>query len=141
MAMEKFRFMSPAWIEMAREQITKALAGADLDGMNFSLCEEFTNPPDDLRRDGASTIGFVIRIVDGRVEIEDQPTDSCDFRVVSDYGDALAIARDPDAPVAQASMMEQRMAEGRLEIVGNPGDVPATLAGLDIHRLLSSRTS
>jgi hypothetical protein len=36
--------------------------------------------------------------------------------------------------------MEQRMAEGRLEVVGDPADVPATLAGLDIHRLLSSRT-
>jgi hypothetical protein len=60
---------------------------------------------------------------------------------VSDYDDALAIARDPDAPVAQASMMEQRMAEGRLKIVGDPADVPATLAGLDLHRLLSSRTS
>ena len=33
------------------------------------------------------------------------------------------------------------MAEGRLKIVGNPADVPATLAGLDIHRVLSSRTS
>ena len=139
--MEKFQFMSSAWIAMAREQITKALARVDLDRMNFSLCEEFTNPPDDLRHEGASTIGFVIRVVDGRVEIEDQPTDRCDFRVVSDYGDALAIARDPDAPVAQPSMMEQRMAEGRLKIVGDPGAVPATLAGLDIHRLLSSRTS
>jgi hypothetical protein len=59
---------------------------------------------------------------------------------VSDYDDALAIARDPDAPVAQASAMEQRVAEGRLEIVGNPADVPGALAGLDIHRLLSSRT-
>ena len=139
--MEKCRFMSPAWIKMAREQITEALTGTDLSGMNFALCEEFTNPPDDLRHEGASTIGFVVRIVDGRVEVDGQPTDDCDFRVVSDYDDALTIARDPDAPVAQPSMMEQRMAEGRLRIVGNPADVPATLAGLDIHRLLASRTS
>lgn len=139
--MEKFRFMSPAWIEMAREQIVESLTGTDLEGVNFTLCEEFTNPPDDLRRESASTIGFVVRIVDGRVEVGDQPTDDCDFRVVSDYEDALAIARDPDAPVAQPSMMERRIAEGRLRIVGDPAAVPATLAGLDIHRLLSSRTS
>lgn len=139
--MEKFRFMSPAWIEMAREQISKSLTGTDLGGMNFTLCEEFTNPPEDLRREGASTIGFAVRIANGRVEVGGQPTDDCDLRVVSDYDDALAIARDPDAPVAQLSMMEQRMAEGRLKIEGNPADVPATLAGLDIHRLLSSRTS
>jgi hypothetical protein len=139
--MEKFRFMSPSWIEMAREQITQALEGADLDGVNFALCEEFTNPPDDLRREGRVTIGFVVRLVDGRVEVEDHPTDDCDLRVVSDYDDALVIARDPDAPAAQPSMMEQRLAEGRLKIVGNPVDVPGSLAGLDIHRLLSSRTS
>jgi hypothetical protein len=139
-SVEKAQFMSPAWIEMAREQITRALAGADLGGINFTLCEEFTGPPDDLRREGASTIGFFVRIRDGRVEVGDQPTHDADFRIVSDYEEALAIARDPDAPAAQQNMMEQRMAEGRLKIFGNPADVPAILAGLDIHRLLASRT-
>ena len=139
--MEKFRFMSPAWIEMAREQITTSLTGVDLGGVNFTLCEEFTNPPDDVRREGASTIGFVVRFVDGTIEVVGEPTGDCDFRVVSDYEDALAIARDPDAPVAQPSMMEQRLAEGRLKIVRNPADIPAALAGLDIPRLLSSRTA
>jgi len=97
---EKFRFMSPAWIEMAREQITKVLAEADLEGINFTLCEEFTGPPDDLRREGASTIGFFVRVADGRVEVGDQATDDADVRIVSDYEDALVIARDPDAPAA-----------------------------------------
>jgi hypothetical protein len=135
--MEQFRFMSRAWIEMAREQIVKALAGTDLRGIDFTLCEEFTGAPEDLREEGEDTIGFVVRIEGGDVEVDGRPTDDCDFRVVSDYEDALAIARDPDAPVAQPSMMEERMAEGRLEIVGNPADVPAAIAGLDIHRLLS----
>jgi len=137
---EKFRFMSPAWIEMAREQITKVLAEADLHGINFTLCEEFTGPPDDLRREGANTIGFFVRVADGRVEVGDQATDDADVRIVSDYEDALVIARDPDAPAAQQSAMEERVAQGRLKIVGNPTDVPAVVAGLDIHRLLSSRT-
>ena len=95
--MEKFRFMSPAWIEMAREEITKVLAETDLEGINFTLCEEFTGPPDDLRREGASTIGFFVRVDDGRVEVGDQATDDADIRIVSDYEDALVIARDPDA--------------------------------------------
>jgi hypothetical protein len=137
---EKFRFMSPAWIEMARDQITKVLAETDLEGINFTLCEEFTGPPDDLRREGASTIGFFVRVADRRVEVGDQATDDADVRIVSDYEDALVIARDPDAPAAQPSAMEERVAQGRLKIVGNPTDVPAALAGLDIHRLLSSRT-
>ena len=138
--MEKYRFMSPAWIEMAREQITTALAGADLGRLEFTLCEEFTKPPNDLRREGAATIGFFVRVVDGRAEVGDHPIDDADFKVVSDYEDALAIARDPDAPAAQPELMQERIAEGRLEILGNPSDVPAALAELDIHRLLSSRT-
>jgi hypothetical protein len=80
-------------------------------------------------------------VEDGRFEVGDHPTDDADFKIVSDYEDALAVARDPDAPVAQQSMMEARIAEGRLKIVGNPIDVPPILAGLDIHRLLSSRTA
>jgi hypothetical protein len=139
--MEKFRFMSPAWIEMAREQITAALAGVDLGRLEFTLCEEFTNPPNELRREGAGTIGFFVRIVDGRAEVGDHPIDDADFKVVSDYEDALAIARDPDAPAARPELIQQRIAEGRLEIVGNPSGVPTALAELDIHRLLSSRTS
>jgi hypothetical protein len=132
--------MSPAWIKMAQEQIGRVLAGEDLRGIDFTLCEEFTGAPNDLRRDGAATIGFFVRVEDGRVEVGDHPIADADFKVVSDYEDSLAIARDPDAPVAQQSMMEARLTEGRVKIVGNPTDVPAILAGLDIHRLLSSRT-
>ncbi len=131
--------MSPPWIEMAQDQIASVLGGQDLSGIEFTLCEEFTGAPEDLRQ-GAATIGFFVRVADGRVEVGDHPTDDADFKVVSDYEDALAIARDPDAPVAQQSMMEARLAEGRLKIMGNPADVPAVLAGLDVHRLLSSRT-
>jgi hypothetical protein len=139
--MVKYRFMSPGWIEMAREEITAALAGADLGHLEFTLCEEFTNPPKDLRREGAATIGFSVRIIDGRAEVGDAPIDDADFKVVSEYEDALAIARDPDAPAAQPDVMQDRIAEGRLEIVGDPADVPTALAELDIHRLLASRTS
>jgi hypothetical protein len=138
--MEKYRFMSPAWIEMAREQITKVLAGKELGGVDFTLCEEFTGPPDELRREGAATIGFFVRVIDGRLEVGDHPTDDADLRIVSDYADALSIARDPDAPAAQQKVMEERMAAGRLKIVGDSSDVPPMLAELDIHRLLSSRT-
>jgi hypothetical protein len=137
---EKFRFMSPGWIEMAREQITSVLADTDLGDADFSLCEEFTAPPEDLRTADAETIGFFVRVARGRVEVGDHPIDDADLRIVSDYTDALSIARDPDAPAAQPSAMAERIAEGRLRVVGDPAAVPAVLAGLDIHRLLSSRT-
>jgi hypothetical protein len=139
-SVEKYRFMSPAWIAMAREQITGALAHEDLRGVDFTLCEEFTSPPDDLRREGQTTIGFFVRVANGRVEVGDHPIDDADFKVVSRYGDALAVARDPDAPAAEQSVMEERIAEGRLSVVGDPSAVPAPIAALDIHRLLATRT-
>ena len=106
--MEKYGFMSPGWIKMAQEQISRVLAGEDLRGIDFTLCEEFTGAPENLRREGAATIGFFVRVESGRVEVGDHPTEDADLKIVSDYEDALAIARDPDAPVAQQSMMEAR---------------------------------
>ena len=52
MAAAKFEFLSPEWIAMAREEITRALAGKDLRHIRFTLCEEFTNPPNTCGRKG-----------------------------------------------------------------------------------------
>jgi hypothetical protein len=139
--LEKYRFMSPGWIEMAREQITTVLAGKDLGGIDFTLCEEFTAPPEELRRENAATIGFFVRVAGDRVEVGDHPVDDADLKIVSDYADALSIARNPDAPAAQQSAVAERIAAGRLRLVGDPAAVPAILTELDVHRLLASRTS
>ena len=132
--------MSRGWVDMAREQIIRELSEVDLSGMRFTRCEEFRDAPDDLR-DGESTVGFTLRIADGEVAVEDRVADDCDVRVISDYDEALTIAHDPDAPAAQPEAMRERMADGRLAIVGDPSAAPAALAGLDIHRLLASRTA
>jgi hypothetical protein len=39
-----------------------------------------------------------VQVVDGRVDVGDRPTERADLRIVSDYDDALEIARDPDVP-------------------------------------------
>jgi hypothetical protein len=137
----KHRFMTAEWIAMARGHITSALQETDLEGIDFTLCEEFTNPPDDLRSEGQDTVGFRVRIVDGNVSVDDQLDQPCDLRIVSDYDEASTIARDPDAPAAQPEVMQQRMREGRLRIEGDPADAPAALAELDIHRRLAPQTS
>jgi hypothetical protein len=132
--------MSPAWIAMAREHITAALSTTDLHGIDFALCEEFTNAPHDLRSEGG-TIGFCVRISNGNVSVDETLDGECDVRIVSDYVDALTIARDPEAPAAQPKAIEQRMAEGKLRIEGNPAEAPTVLAELDIHRLLAPQTA
>lgn len=73
---DKFEFMSPEWIAMAREQITRALAGRDLGNGPFTLCEEFTNPPEHLKSPGAETVGFCVRVRDGQVGRSDRSVPS-----------------------------------------------------------------
>jgi hypothetical protein len=59
---EKFEFASPEWVDMLRGQILEGLAGKDLSVIDFTLCEEYTNPPAHLRRPGSASIGFHVRI-------------------------------------------------------------------------------
>ena len=133
--------MSPAWIEMAREAITNLLVARDLRGIDYTLCEEFTNPPEHLRREGAATIGFYVRVADRQVEVGDHPIDDADVKIVSDYEDALAVAREPEAPAAEQEAVAERMAAGKLKIEGNPADMPSMFVELDIHKLLASQTA
>jgi hypothetical protein len=138
--MDKHEFMSPGWIETARQVITTALRSKDLSNIAFSLSEEFTNPPEHLRR-GAPSIGFTVRIAQGEVEVAGEPDEGATFRVISDYADALELARDPDLAAADPNLMLERLTSGRMKIVGNPGDVPPVLQGLDVHRLLAPHTA
>jgi hypothetical protein len=135
-----YEFMSVEWIAMAKTEITEALSGSDLDVPTFTLSEEFTDPPRHLRR-GDDTIGFSVRVGNGRVEVGDQPEPDADLRVISDYTDALVIARDPGAAAADPAEAERRVAEGRLRVEGDASRMPESLQGLDIHRLLAARTA
>lgn len=138
---QQFEFMSPAWIATAREQIVRALEGKDLKTVRFTLCEEFTNPPEHLRRAGAQTIGFYVRLWDGHVEVGDRPITDADCTIISDYADALSVARDPEAAAADPSAMAARMAAGRLRIIGDLSKAPAVLTEVNIHKLLAPRTA
>jgi hypothetical protein len=140
-ALDKFEFLSPGWIEMARRQIVLALQDKDLGSIQYTLCEEFTNPPEYLRRQGEGTAGFYVRIANGLVEVGDHPIDDADLKVVSDYTDALEVARDPGAPAADPKVVQERIAAGRVRIIGDPSSLPSALAEADIHRLLAPFTA
>ncbi|MFN8040863.1 MAG: hypothetical protein U0Q07_16725 [Acidimicrobiales bacterium] len=133
-------FMSAPWIAMARHEITTALSRSDLDIEPYTLSEEFTDPPPHLGH-GSDRIGFSIRVGRGRVEVDSSPTPDADCRVISDYADALVIARDPDTASADPAEAERRIANVRLRIEGDPAGMPPQLQQLDIHRLLASRTA
>ena len=139
--LKRFEFMSPTWIAMAREQILRALDGKDLRTIRFTLCEEFTNPPEHLRPSGAQSIGFYVRLRDGQVEVGDRPINDADCTIISDYADALSVARDPETAAADPAVMAERMATGRLKIIGDPSAAPAVLTELNIHKLLAPHTA
>jgi hypothetical protein len=136
-------FMSPSWVAMARREITEVLAEQDLDVEPFTLSEEFTDPPSHLRSrsDPASAIGFWIRVGRGEVEVGGGPAPGADLRIISDYDDAVVLARDPDAASADPAEAERRVAEERLRIEGDPSQAPPALLQLDIHRLLADHTA
>ena len=138
---EKFEFMSREWIAMARDKITRALAGRNLGTKPFTLCEEFTDPPHHLRSPGSQTVGFCVRVRDGQVAVADRPMEGADCTIVSDYADALAVARDPDAPADDPAVMQQRIAAGRLKVIGDPSGAPPGLAEVNIHKLLAPHTA
>ena len=125
---------------MAREQIVKVLEGKDLRGIRYTLCEEFSNPPDHLKPQGAETIGFYLRLKDGTVEVGDRPTSDADCTIISDYADALAVANDPDAAAADPAEIAKRVAAGRMKIVGDPSAAPV-LSELNLHKLLAPHTA
>lgn len=135
-----YEFMSVPWIAMARREITNALSQRELAVRPFTLSEEFTDPPQHLAR-GARTIGFFVRVGEGRVEVGDRPAPDADCRVISDYTDAVALARDRDAATVDPEQAERRIAEGRLRIEGDPARMPEVLQQLDIHRLLAEHTA
>lgn len=137
---QKLEFMSSAWLEMARREISRALSGRDLGETRFALSEEFSDAPPHLR-EGDDTIGFTVRIVSGAVEVDDRPDSAADLRVISNYADALAVARDPSAASQDPDEASRRVAQGRLRIDGDPGRMPPALQELDIHALLAEHTA
>lgn len=138
--MSRYEFMSTEWLAMARRRIGDALAGVDVAGEPFTISEEFANAPRHLRPDGADTIGFFVRVGGGDVEVGVAPPPQADCRIISEYADALAVARDPDAAATEPAEAQRRIADGRLRIEGDPSRIPAALRELDIHRLLAAAT-
>jgi ketosteroid isomerase-like protein len=138
---EKFEYASPEWVDMLRGLIVEAIAGKDLSGVEFVLCEEYTNPPEHLRRPGSDSIGLCIRVTHGELHVTSeiiaaaQATKKmvCDYEWVKRYA-----MRYPDP-----KLRDQLMAEGLMQIEGE-GDMsklPAFWLALDTTSMIRPRTA
>jgi hypothetical protein len=138
---DKFEFASPVWIDMLRGLIVGGLAGQDLSGVNFVLCEEYTNPPEHLRRVGSDSIGFHTRVADRQIQVINEVIDGSETtkKLICDYDWAKRYAmRFPDP-----KLRDQLMAEGlmRVEGEGDMSKLPAFWLELDTTSLIRPRTA
>jgi hypothetical protein len=67
--------------------------------------------------------------------------EDADCTIIRDYGDALSVARDPEAAAADPAVMAERIAAGSLKIIGDLSAAPAVLTELNIHKLLAPHTA
>ena len=138
---EKFEFASPEWVDLLRDLIEGGLAGRDLSGVDFVLCEEYTNPPEHLRRAGSDSIGLVIRVEEGQIHVTSGVVDGAQTtkKLICDYGWAKRYAmRYPDP-----KLRDQLMAEGlmRVEGEGDMSKLPRFWLELDTTSLIRPRTA
>jgi hypothetical protein len=134
--LEKYELASPEWVTMLRGLVEEGLAGEDLAGINFTMCEEFTDPPAHLRRPGSATIGFYVRIENGEVVVGDHPIDAT-FKLVGDYAAMREYALRPFSPTQldpdTAAMRQRMIEEGKLRVVGARADWPPVTSQRDLH--------
>jgi hypothetical protein len=136
---EKLEFGSREWVDMLRDLILKGLAGKDLSGIEFTLCEEYTDPPEHLRRPGSSSIGLHVRIANGEVEVVNEVIDRATKKLVCNYDWAKRYAmRFPDP-----KLRDQLMAEGIMRVEGEDemSKLPAVWLELDTTSLIRPRTA
>lgn len=135
--MTKHEFAGAGWVAEMRRIVGDLLRPHDLTGIEYAFCEEFTDPPDHLRRDGAPTIGWHLRIAGGRVEVGDTPIDDVDFKIVADYQAVLPLARavfagHPD-PAGLKRLLDDTVAAGKIRQEGDRSRAPGFFASLDLH--------
>jgi hypothetical protein len=138
---EKFEFASPEWVDMLRGLIVEGLAAEDLSAADFLLCEEYTDPPEHLRRPGSDSIGLHIRVANSEIQVINEVIDGSETtkKLICDYQWAKRYAmRFPDP-----KLRDQLMAEGlmRVEGEGDMSKLPSFWLELDTTSLIRPRTA
>jgi hypothetical protein len=137
----------PAWTAKLRQtfEATLAAAGNDARGVNFSVSEEYRDPPADLAPTDDRALGWTCRIRDGEViEFARAPASDVDGRVQLDYDvfaelAAIVIAGDPDKQEQTERRAASALAEGRMVITGTFDTAPPWLMA-NVHDIMARVT-
>lgn len=143
-ATARLAFASPEWVAALKAILIELVAEvrADLDGVDFTICEVFTDVPPD----GATCV-WAARITGEGVQFFDEPV-AADYEVSGDYEAILPGARIiyegvTDAELAaQAEHRGRMIAAGRLHANGDMRTVPRPLRRLlqTMHDRLARQT-
>ena len=143
--LDKYEYGSREWVAMVRRLVEEGLDGEDLAGINFSFCEENTNPPTHLLLPGSDTIGFYVRVENGEVEVGDHPIEGTTFKIVGDYTAMREYALRPFPganPDPETAALRQRMiAEGKMRVDGVRAQWPSVISNLDLHNRARLQTA
>ena len=89
----KVVFASHEWLGIAREVLEDLVAQHGKVGTSFSVCEVFTNAPDDMVGPDSTKAAWHFCIVDKTVTVGEGEIDSADMAVSVEYEKALPMAR------------------------------------------------
>jgi hypothetical protein len=136
----------PTWMTKLHETFVAALrmAGDDARGVDFSIAEEYRDPPPDLAPPDGAALGWTCRIVDGTVvEFSSVPRSDVDCRVALDFPvfeelAAAVIGADPKKQRWMQERQEAAIADGTMAVTGSLDNAPPCLA--DVHDTMARLT-
>jgi uncharacterized protein (TIGR02246 family) len=138
----------PAWTTKLHETFVSTLQSVgNPTGVDFSISEEYRDPPLDLAPADGTALGWTCRIVDGAVvEFVRAPQPDVDCRVALDYPvfaelAGLVIAGDAGKQRAMERRQASAIGDGTMTVAGSLEKAPSCLA--EVHdtmaRLLGAR--
>lgn len=116
-------FMSPEWLDMARDELATAIAiDARAQKLRFSVIERYVDMPDDAPRPARGEPALWLDVDRGAVTVRYgiEQNDTADLEIDCGFTDAwrsVCLRHGPELEALNAG----RLASGRLKVRGNPG--------------------
>jgi hypothetical protein len=134
-AHQRYEAVSAEWVDAMRQYLSDKVAAENLEGITASASFEYTDPPAHLLRGGRETIGYYIRVRDGKIEVGDHPLPGADAQCVFDYNLIAPTYRYSAEEDLRwmSEHMEKAIAEGRMKISGDASTLQTVLIRADMR--------
>lgn len=114
---KRYELGSVEWVGALRDYLTAKLGDGPFEG-SASMSFETTDPPTHLLRGGQETVGWFLRLRDGRLEVGDRALPDADVRLVIDYETQARSFRIQD-PAEYAANLQRLNASGAVKSTGD----------------------